>query len=154
MSEKLNIETEVYPGPAQAKQRYCLGFLFSTDRTQVALIEHQVFHKLNGIGGKLEAGELPADAMSREFLEETGAFVAWNEWREYAQLGGPAYHIACFVAVGDRLLQTKDSGRVTWYRVDEIFVSAGLQPLMDNLSYLIPMALDKNISSAVVKSLK
>jgi 8-oxo-dGTP diphosphatase len=61
-------------------QHYVNGFMFSPDHQRVALI-----HKrqptwqagyLNGIGGKIELGETAAEAMVREFSEETGVATA------------------------------------------------------------------------------
>lgn len=63
---------------------YVLGFLFNRDMTEVALIlktkpEWQA-GKLNGIGGKVELGELPHYAMAREFYEETGLCTDPAAW--------------------------------------------------------------------------
>ena len=57
-------------------KRYVVGFLLNYDRTQVVLIRKnrpawQAGH-LNGVGGKIEMGETPIEAMTREFEEETG----------------------------------------------------------------------------------
>jgi len=64
---------------------YVLGFVFNKSRTKVALIKKNrpewQAGKLNGIGGKIEENEACVDAMSREFLEETGYFIERNEWR-------------------------------------------------------------------------
>ena len=70
-----NFKRAMHPGPAKVKDRYVLGFVFSLDASRVLLIwknrpEWQK-GKLNGIGGKIEEGELPIDAMKREFSEET-----------------------------------------------------------------------------------
>jgi 8-oxo-dGTP diphosphatase len=53
---------------------YVAGFLFDSKRENVVLIrknkpEWQA-DKLNGVGGKIEDGEVPAAAMFREFTEE------------------------------------------------------------------------------------
>ncbi len=37
----------------------------------------------NGIGGHIEEGETPSEAMSREFLEEAGAVVKPENWTCY-----------------------------------------------------------------------
>jgi 8-oxo-dGTP diphosphatase len=67
-----------------APAEYCLGFLFSYDFAEVALIRKSKpawqAGKLNGIGGKVEACELPKDAMVREFAEETGTTIPASEW--------------------------------------------------------------------------
>lgn len=70
---------------------YVVGFQFNSARHLVALI-----HKKrpaaqeglwNGIGGKVEEGELPAVAMVREFGEETkGSDQSGVVWTEFARL--------------------------------------------------------------------
>ena len=53
-----------------------VGFMFSVLKSSVVLIKKErpkwQEGKLNGVGGKVEKGESPFDAMKREFLEETG----------------------------------------------------------------------------------
>ena len=65
-------------------QGYVAGFAFSPDGENVALLtkarpEWQA-GLMNGIGGKIEPGELPIDAMVREFQEETGELVYKEQW--------------------------------------------------------------------------
>lgn len=72
-------------------QVYVTGFLFGDDGSDVLLIrktrpEWQA-GKLNGIGGKVEDGECPASAMSREFAEETG--VCFEDWELTIRHEGP-----------------------------------------------------------------
>lgn len=68
---------------------YVVGFLFSLDCTcvsgcpRVALIKKNrpdwQKGRLNGIGGKVEPGELSDEAMRREFREEAGEdFIDWR----------------------------------------------------------------------------
>ncbi len=61
-----------------SRQRFCVGFLFNPDMSQVVLIrknrpEWQA-GRLNGVGGRLEDGETPLRGMQRKFKEET----AWS----------------------------------------------------------------------------
>ena len=55
--------------------KYVLGFAFNKGCTEVLLIEKKrpnwMVGKLNGVGGHIEDGETPIDAMVREFKEET-----------------------------------------------------------------------------------
>ncbi len=65
-----------------------VGFLFSEDFSYVVLIEKSKPEwqagRLNGVGGKIEEGEEPLDAMRREFKEEAGLDI--QHWIEFAHL--------------------------------------------------------------------
>lgn len=49
---------------------------------------------LNGIGGKLEPGETPHDAMIRECHEEAGRFI--GPWEHFLTLEGTTARVFCF----------------------------------------------------------
>lgn len=80
--ETNNLET--YPN------KYVLGFLFDSDFEYVLLIQKErpkwQKGKLNGIGGKIITGEHPGEALTREFLEETGLYL--NAWSTVGVLFG------------------------------------------------------------------
>jgi len=63
---------------------YVLGFGFTLD-DRVALIKKErpdwQKGKVNGIGGKIDEGETPEKAMSREYYQETGVLILPEEWR-------------------------------------------------------------------------
>lgn len=121
---------------------YTVGFAFSKDHKTVALIEKQrpkwQAGKLNGIGGHVENGERYAAAQQREFWEETGVTI--SDWKAYATLVGPDWQCRCFVAFTDDIfnVQSMTDERVVRVPVDKV----GLVPMIDNLAYLIPLALD------------
>lgn len=70
-----NFDEATHPKPIPVKHRYVVGFLFSEDESRVLLVlkNRPAWQegKLNGVGGKIEAGETPLQAMEREFKEET-----------------------------------------------------------------------------------
>lgn len=81
------------PGP----NPYVNGFLFDPTLTYVVLLrKNKPPHQeglLNGVGGKIDAGETPLQAMEREFREE--AWPAGNkmpEWKEFAILNWKGSH--------------------------------------------------------------
>ena len=69
---------------------YVAGFLIDREARQIALIrknrpEWQA-GQLNGIGGHIEPGEVPREAMRREFMEETG--FDSSLWEHFADVSG------------------------------------------------------------------
>jgi 8-oxo-dGTP diphosphatase len=81
--------------------RYVLGFRFDGDR--VLLLQKArpawMAGMLNGVGGKIEPGETPLDAMRREFFEETGLVA--HDWQPVAVLeGANGYEMHVFASEG------------------------------------------------------
>lgn len=56
-------------------------------------------NRMNGIGGSINAGEQPIDAMRREFKEETGLQV--DEWEHTVHYSGKDFEIFIFKTTGD-----------------------------------------------------
>lgn len=73
--------------PPSTFNDYVVGYAFSPDGTQVALIEklrpEWQAGKYNGIGGKIKSGELAMHAMAREFGEETGVYISADRWLHF-----------------------------------------------------------------------
>lgn len=81
-------------------QKYVLGFAFSKDLSKVLLInkskpEWQAGFK-NGIGGKVEQGELLPFAMSREFFEETGIQSVPIQWVALGSFGSDNFKVKVY----------------------------------------------------------
>ena len=124
---------------------YVAGFLFTDDSRHVVLIEkvrpEWQAGLLNGIGGHVEPGETPLEAMVREFNEETGVEV--STWKQFATLKGESdvqWTVHFFCAFDTRAFQrveqmTDESPVKMW--VD----SLDFDGTIPNLSWLIPMAL-------------
>ena len=72
------------------KVKYVAGFLFNPTMDSVVLVKknrpewQKGFY--NGVGGHIEQGENPFDAMTREFEEETGVLIP--DWRNYCEIDG------------------------------------------------------------------
>lgn len=99
------------PSPLFPIVSYVLGFVFNMDGSQVLLIRkargpNNMAGNVNGIGGKMEAGESPLRAMNREAAEEAG--LGGLEWAAIATLTGPSYHVWVFSARVDELLGNFD----------------------------------------------
>lgn len=123
--------------------RYVAGFAFDREAGLVALIrkarpEWQA-GRLNAIGGHIEPGERPHDAMVREFEEETGARIPW--WDHFATVSGDwgcvYFYRTDVPGLLDRVSTTTDEP-VECYRVSEL---GSVPDTLPNLSWLIPLAL-------------
>lgn len=130
--------------------RYVAGFLFDEARTSVALIEKQkpawMAGLLNAIGGKIEDGETPAQAMEREFGEEAG--VTDIDWQPVADLHGPDWvcHFFAGFSVNIAFVRSQEAEQIAVYGVQHVL--SGAYPLMSNLPVLLALALDR---SGIVK---
>jgi 8-oxo-dGTP diphosphatase len=124
------------------KTKYCLGFLFSQHGGPpvVALIKKNrpawQAGKLNGIGGKVEEGELPSEAMRREFTEETGVEI--DRWTPFAEMVFTDCTVFCFVAQDDDRIFEIHSMTDEKVRISNIHDTEGRLP---NLAWLVPMAI-------------
>lgn len=124
-------------------QEYVVGFAFDT-RARVALIQKNrpewQAGRLNGIGGHVEPGERPGDAMVREFHEETGTRL--DGWQKFALMDFPGARIH-FYRLRDlhpiRLdgLQTMTDETVCVIDHRALGEQAAIIP---NLSWLVPLA--------------
>lgn len=133
------------------------GFAFTESKfgQDVALIlkNHPEWMKgkYNGIGGRIEEGESPVQAMVREFQEETG--VSWGEekWQHYVSLVGKFGIVHFFRTympneVFERIDTTTDEV-VHKFPVDNIPMNK-----IPNLSWLIPLASDPDIQCPAILS--
>jgi len=130
---------------------YCCGFLFDGENNVLLVRKNRPAWqagRLNGIGGKVEPGENPAEAMVREFREETGLAIPLAAWREFCVLSGDngdfPYAVHFFAATASH----------TGFRsmTDEEIVQAdadGLPPhVLPGLRWLVPLAKDPSVQMA------
>lgn len=131
-----------------------VGFMFSEEKTQVALIRkiRPSFHNgmLNGIGGHIDYPEMPLAAMIREFQEETG--VTWYRWELFLNLrsirtGWEMHVFRTFVPYS--LLsnvKTMTDEDVSVYKVRYLNTFR----TVPNLPWMIPLAINTDILTAGV----
>lgn len=132
--------------------KYVVGFMFSPDLRSVALIRKLKpawqLGKLNGIGGKVEAGEQDINAMVREFDEETGVATQPGDWAMFLNMfGGPSdpsgkdFDIAFYWTRGDltRLRSVTEEG-IEVIPVD--FITHGNAEFLDNIPWVVALAMD------------
>jgi 8-oxo-dGTP diphosphatase len=125
-------------------KEYVAGFLFNKTREDVVLV-HKLrppwqAGKYNGVGGKIEAGETPHEAMQREFFEETGH--QRNDWESFCSLTGDDFKVYFYWAVDEDISL---HGKV-FTKTDEpinikSLLDITLNNALPNLQWLIPMAL-------------
>lgn len=126
--------------------KYCLGFMFNENKTDVLLIQKtkpiwQV-GKFNGIGGKIEESETANQAMIREFEEEVG--IINDEWKYVVTIFGEDWFVYVFTCKSDdvfdyKQMEGEEPNLLPLAELDKY-------DLIDNLYWLIPMCLDRNIN--------
>lgn len=140
--------TPVAEATPEPSQRYVVGFLFYG--AEVALVRKakpawQCGH-LNGVGGKIERRESPAEAMAREFREETGVATEPSDWTEAVVMDGPGWRIHFFSRESGwrPVLVGSEEEPVAWYPVYPLPVH-----VLPNLRWLIPLVRDKDLDFPV-----
>jgi 8-oxo-dGTP diphosphatase len=125
-----------------------VGFAFDKYRANVLLIRKLKpawqAGRLNGVGGKVEPGESDAEAMVREFHEETGWVTSPVEWRQIAEVVSGDAEIVFFRRRVDLGVREFRAAFSTSPEAEQLVVihwadaeAAGALP---NLSWLLPLA--------------
>ncbi len=124
---------------------YVLALLFTADGREVVLVRKTrpawQAGRVNALGGKLKTGEGLADAARREVREEAGVDV--DGWEEFLVWRDPEYRLRAVRAFDDvaRHARTAED--------QEVFLAnVGALPLnvIDNLRWMIPLALDRDVA--------
>lgn len=153
---------------SEERKNYVAGFLFDEALERVVLIKKDKPEwqrgKFNGVGGKIEVKSYPTgnmynvelvpfeetslEAMQREFKEETGLHV--KDWKQFCYLQWLDGSVTFFAARGDvDSCHTVEKELISVLDIRQILQNDSF-PLIPNLRWLIPLALDKNGSTAVV----
>src|SRR5690242_4185314 len=110
--------------------KYILGFAFNRDKSKVLLIKKNrpqwQAGFFNGIGGKIEDFDAStADAMVREFREETGIVTSPEQWNQYAKVASPYFDVTCYWTVVDNFEEYQSI-------TDEIVFPVGIDYLFNS----------------------
>ena len=124
---------------------YVLALLFTADAREVVLVRKTrpawQAGRTNALGGKLHDGEELLDAARREVHEEAGVDV--EGWEEFLVWHDPEYRLRGVRAFDDaaRYARTAEDQEVFLARVDALPSN-----VIDNLRWIIPLALDRDVS--------
>ncbi len=128
-------------------KEYVNGFMYCEDESKVVLIKKEKPEwqrgLLNGVGGKIELGESPKQAIVREFEEETGVKTSESEWKLFAIIGRESqFKVYFFVAITDKMFKAKtvEKEEVGIYDVSKLPIN-----IIPNLQWLVPLSLDKEV---------
>lgn len=134
-------------------KNYVVGFLISFKKDKVVLIEKKKPDwqkgKLNGIGGSIEPGEFPLDAMIREFEEEAGVKTKHTHWIRFCHAEDKENNIQlhlfkCFDYNDEFIdkVRTVEEERIGLYWIEEDLYKR----TVPNLKVFIPMALNPDFT--------
>ena len=127
-------------------KHYVLGFLFTGDNKKVLLVEKQNPEwqkgRFNGIGGKIEEGETPQEAMDREAMEEIGVPYVWEHVITFVCPGGTVYVFTSFYKLPISNPYTGISYRqIEAEKLGVYEVSNLPDQVMANVRWIIPLCL-------------
>jgi len=127
---------------------YVLALLFTADRAELVLVRKTrpawQAGRVNALGGKLHPGEPAGAAARREVREEAGVDVA--AWEEFLVWDDPAYRMHAVRAFDDAARRARTAEDQEVFRCP----AHALPPnVIDNLRWLVPLALDRDVAVPV-----
>lgn len=131
-------------------KKYCLGFVFDSTTKRIVLVEKTSGWQtglLNGVGGKIEQGEEPIDAMRRECKEELGVDIAW---KQFGSIHGDKWVMWLFRGINSDNLMYNGVTDAYEKIVEVEILNIGYSNTIPNLRYLVPLALDDGIENVVI----
>ena len=128
---------------------YTAGFIFNEDLSRVVLARKNrpdwQKGKLNGPGGKIEAGETSVECMVREILEETGFKTRENDWHYFARIKGQDWWVDFYAQVykGDAsAIRSLTDEEISWFSTQPL-----PENVIDYLNWFITMGIDKLLNN-------
>jgi 8-oxo-dGTP diphosphatase len=130
-------------------KNYVVGFAFRNNGKEIALIRKNRPEwqqgLLNGVGGKIEPMESCVRAVAREFAEEAGRVVSFEDWRLFARITDyeQTWAVYFFVTFCVDWTITRTDEEVVWVKVKDVI--RGKIPTVPNLRWLVPLARDPQL---------
>lgn len=138
--------------------RYVVGFIVDLETKQVVLIRKNrpadQKGKLNGVGGRINVGESPVQAMVREAQEECGVRTTKDSWLQFhyerrldvtqqIPTNTCLYFYVCVATEETRnTVRTRTDEPVDLYEFEGHGTLRTQEPVVPSLHWLLPMALD------------
>lgn len=130
--------------PARAFD-YVLALLFTADSREVVLVRKTrpawQAGRVNALGGKILDGESLVAAARREVREEAGVDV--ERWEEFLVWHDPVYRMRAVRAFDDAARRARSAED---QQVVLAYVGALPLNVIDNLRWIIPLALDPDVA--------
>lgn len=131
------------------RMQYVVGLCFDPSRNMVAMVQKRtgpecVIGNWNGIGGKIEPDEAPTHAMSREFFEEAGVLVEYDQWHRFGLLNANDYDLYFFYAISPKVfgVRTMEHEEIRLWLARDLLSEPNL---MMNMRWMIPFIQDPDI---------
>ena len=102
--------------------------------------------RVNALGGRLLDGESAEEAARREVREECGVDVEEGEWKEVLVWDDAEYRMHVTRAVSDRAREARTLEDQEVFLAD---VNALPANVIDNLRWLVPLALDREVAMPI-----
>lgn len=153
--------TEIFP----TDQPYVCGFAFGPAAKHVLLMRKKrpywQMGNYNGIGGKINEGELPLEAMIREAREEVGfgGLPGLLTWDHFLTLRGPrltkqpAWVVYFFRMFLTNMTDIHDAIRHAGHSKEQVMafdVENMPSKRLDNLDWIVPLALDEHLVTPII----
>ncbi|MDQ2931559.1 MAG: NUDIX domain-containing protein [Gemmatimonadota bacterium] len=127
-----------------SKREFVLALLFTDDGRRVVLMRRTrpawQAGRVNALGGSIMEGERTEEAARREVREECGVDV--SEWSELLVWDDAEYRMHVLSAVSARASEARTLEDQEVFLAD---VRALPENVIDNLRWLVPLALDRDV---------
>lgn len=126
-------------------QKYVVGFIFDPKIENILLIKkvkpdwQKDFY--NGIGGKIEENETSLEAIMREVKEESNLNI--KSWNLFSSITIETSSVDFYYTIYDYKDKYKSLTLEEVFEIPLYLININNQKLISNLTWLIPLALDK-----------